>query len=133
MSNLHPSRARALPASELQAERLVGRTPRGGKLLVEAFVGSGRTGAVYRARHRELRKAIAVKVLHSSLRSDDGFCARFQAEARAACRLDHQNLTRGSRSCHAIPMSSFATPQLARSASWAPSAVADRESDERGA
>lgn len=94
MSNLHPSRARRQLASELPAERLIGRTLRGGKLLIEAFLGAGTTGAVYRARHRELRKAIAIRVLHSSLRSDDGLCARFQAEARAACKLDHQNLTR---------------------------------------
>jgi serine/threonine protein kinase len=73
---------------------LVGRTLAGGKLIIEELVGSGGAGAVYKARHRELKMPIAVKVLHASYQDDVDFCRRFYAEALAASRLDHPNLTR---------------------------------------
>ncbi len=37
---------------------------------------------------------VAVKVLHESFQSDIDFCRRFYAEALAASRLDHPNITR---------------------------------------
>ncbi|MDB5217025.1 MAG: serine/threonine protein kinase, partial [Myxococcaceae bacterium] len=66
----------------------------GGKLLMETLIGRGGVGAVYKARHRELRMAVAVKVLHESFQHDIDFCRRFYAEALAASRLDHPNITR---------------------------------------
>jgi hypothetical protein len=72
----------------------VGRTLAGGKLSLESFVGAGGAGAVYKALHRDLRIPVAVKVLHEELQSDVDFCRRFHAEALAASRLDHSNLTR---------------------------------------
>ncbi len=65
-----------------------------GKLRLDSLVGSGGMGVVYRATHLGLNMAVAVKVLHDRLQRDLDFCRRFHAEALAASRLDHQNLTR---------------------------------------
>jgi eukaryotic-like serine/threonine-protein kinase len=73
---------------------VLGRALAGGKLLMETLIGRGGVGAVYKARHRELRMAVAVKVLHESFQHDIDFCRRFYAEALAASRLDHPNITR---------------------------------------
>ena len=75
-------------------EPLLGRALAGGKLLIEHLIGRGGVGAVYKARHRELRMPVAVKVLHESFQHDIDFCRRFYAEALAASRLDHPNITR---------------------------------------
>jgi eukaryotic-like serine/threonine-protein kinase len=75
-------------------DALLGRALAGGKLMIEHLIGRGGVGAVYKARHRELRMAVAVKVLHESFQHDIDFCRRFYAEALAASRLDHPNITR---------------------------------------
>lgn len=82
------------PAISVEADGLVGRALAGGKLEIEALVGSGSIGAVYRARHRDLKTPVAVKVLHEPFQHDVEFCQRFYAEALAASRLDHPNLVR---------------------------------------
>jgi len=73
---------------------LVGRALANGKLQIESFIGGGGVGAVYRAQHRELRMPVAVKVLHEAWQADVDFGRRFHAEALAASRLDHPNITR---------------------------------------
>ncbi len=73
---------------------LVGRALAGGKLSIEELIGRGGVGAVYKARHRELQMPVAVKVLRESFQNDIDFCRRFYAEALAASRLDHRNVTR---------------------------------------
>ena len=72
----------------------VGRAIAGGKLEIESLVGRGMMGSVYRAVHRELRNAVAVKILHEAFQHDVDFGRRFHAEALAASRLDHPNLVR---------------------------------------
>jgi serine/threonine-protein kinase len=72
----------------------IGRALAGGKLLIEQLIGHGGVGAVYKARHRELMMPVAVKVLHESFQNDIDFARRFYAEALAASRLDHPNITR---------------------------------------
>ena len=69
------------------ADSILGRALAGGKLVIESLIGSGGVGAVYKARHRELRIAVAVKVLHESFQHDIDFCRRFYAEGLAASRL----------------------------------------------
>ncbi len=69
---------------------LVGRTL-GGKFLVEAIVGSGAMGHVYRARHVVLDKAVAVKVIRAEYSSNEVFRTRFLQEALTASRLEHPN------------------------------------------
>ena len=73
---------------------LIGRVLATDKYRIESLIGEGSAGAVYRCRHVALDKALAVKVLHPRFRADSTFSRRFHAEARAASRLDHTNVTR---------------------------------------
>ncbi len=74
-------------------ETLLGRTI-ASKYVIESFIGGGAMGGVYRARQKEIDKAIALKVLHRELLADPQFAARFKREAKAASRLDHPNSLR---------------------------------------
>ena len=55
-------------------------------------IGSGGMSIVYKARDRSLGRLVAVKMLHESLTSDEGFLKRFQQEAHAAANLTHPNI-----------------------------------------
>ncbi|HMI89650.1 MAG TPA: serine/threonine-protein kinase [Polyangiaceae bacterium] len=72
---------------------LVGRTI-GEKFALEAILGAGAMGAVYRARQIALEKTVAVKVMHRGLLADPTFATRFHREAKAASRLDHPHSIR---------------------------------------
>ena len=71
-------------------DTLVGRTI-AGKFVIEAHIGSGAMGAVYRARQIALEKTVAIKVLHGEHAGEPQFVARFHREAKAASRLNHPN------------------------------------------
>jgi len=47
---------------------------------------------VYRAFDEKLERAVAIKVLHSTISSEDDQLERFRREARAAARLSHPNV-----------------------------------------
>jgi serine/threonine-protein kinase len=81
------------PATTASAEALIGYVI-AEKLVVEALVGQGGMGSVYRARHKQLQTKLAVKVLHAHFRDDLQFCARFHAEALVVSQLDHPNVVR---------------------------------------
>ncbi|MBK8218598.1 MAG: serine/threonine protein kinase [Myxococcales bacterium] len=81
-----------MTAALAETGSLVGQTV-GGKFKVEAHIGSGAMGDVYRATHTGLGRTVALKVMRSDL-SDETFVARFQREARAASALDHPNTVR---------------------------------------
>ena len=61
------------------------------KYRVEALIGEGGMGKVYRARQLALDKVVVLKVLRQTLLSDERTVARFQREAKAASRLNHPN------------------------------------------
>ena len=61
------------------------------KYRIEQRLGEGGMGAVYRARHLQMDRPVAIKVLHENLVEDEAARIRFQREARAAVRLQHQN------------------------------------------
>ncbi|MEO2091988.1 MAG: serine/threonine-protein kinase, partial [Gemmataceae bacterium] len=54
------------------------------------LVGRGGMGKVYRARHIELNRTVAIKVLAHE--PDDKLLARFRDEARAVAKLQHPNI-----------------------------------------
>jgi hypothetical protein len=58
----------------------------------EKRLGRGSMGDVYLALQESLDRRVAIKVLPSRLASEPGFVRRFQAEARAAAALHHQNV-----------------------------------------
>jgi serine/threonine protein kinase len=62
-----------------------------GKFRVEALVGQGGMGRVYRARHLTLDRPVVLKMLHHTFSGDPQIVQRFQREARAASRLSHPN------------------------------------------
>ena len=62
------------------------------RYLIEAELGSGASGTVYRGRHVKLRRNVAIKVLHEGLAGDRTMLARFRREAEAAARLRHPNV-----------------------------------------
>lgn len=60
---------------------------------IEAFVGEGAMGRVYRARHSRMSgRVFAVKVLFGDLAADHKMRSRFAHEAEASSRLNHPNL-----------------------------------------
>jgi serine/threonine protein kinase len=59
---------------------------------VEAVLGGGDTGAVYRARQLSLERTVALKILSVELAGDAQLQERFRVEAGRAARLDHPNI-----------------------------------------
>lgn len=55
-------------------------------------LGSGGMGTVYKARHRRMKRIVAVKVLATSLGDNKSFVQRFQREVETAARLSHPNI-----------------------------------------
>ncbi|HEU0042429.1 MAG TPA: hypothetical protein VFQ15_08765, partial [Jiangellaceae bacterium] len=63
-------------------EEQIGRVL-GGRYRLVAAVGTGASATVYQADDVQLRRRVAVKVLHPTLAEDAGFLRRFQGEAQA--------------------------------------------------
>jgi serine/threonine protein kinase len=57
------------------------------KYELEALVGEGGMGSVWRARHRQLESAVALKLMNPAIASQPEALNRFLREARAAARL----------------------------------------------
>ncbi|HSS02954.1 MAG TPA: protein kinase [Kofleriaceae bacterium] len=62
------------------------------RYLVEARLGHGAMGTVYRARHIKVGRAFAVKVLHPQFLTEDKARRRFAREAELAGSLQHPNI-----------------------------------------
>ncbi len=56
------------------------------------LLGAGGMGTVYKARHLDLNRLAAIKVLHPRYTADAGAVRRFQREARIISKLKHENI-----------------------------------------
>jgi serine/threonine protein kinase len=74
-----------------QSDPLVGTTI-AGRYAVEALIGKGGMGSVYRARQLELDRPVAIKVILQELADQATVLERFRREASATGRLRHPNV-----------------------------------------
>jgi eukaryotic-like serine/threonine-protein kinase len=65
-----------------------------GDYVIQSRIGRGGMGAVFRANDMRLDRVVALKILAPEYTRDPGCVQRFQNEARAAAKLDHENIAR---------------------------------------
>jgi serine/threonine-protein kinase len=75
------------------ADVLAPRAVFAGRFRIEALLGSGGMGTVYRAHDRRLEQVIALKLLHPVWLGEIEVLRRFEREARAAARIVHPAVT----------------------------------------
>ena len=86
-----PARAAAAHiASEITPAAMSGHTLGGYHL--QALLGAGGMGEVYRARDAKLGRDVAIKILPRAFTSDPDRLARFEREARMLAALNHPNI-----------------------------------------
>ncbi|HEX4608890.1 MAG TPA: serine/threonine-protein kinase, partial [Urbifossiella sp.] len=66
--------------------------PRVRGYAVLSTIGVGGMGVVYRARHRDLQRTVALKTLRAGPLAEADARDRFRAEAEAVARLQHPNI-----------------------------------------
>jgi len=91
VSGAPPAISRRSPSAE------IGRLLEGsmlGPYRLDAFIGGGGMGAVFRALDTTLDRTVAVKVLARQESDDEETLRRFRNEAQSAARLDHENIGR---------------------------------------
>lgn len=69
----------------------IGRTL-SGRYKIEALLGQGGMSAVYKATDPNLKRVVAIKLIHSHLSTDPSFVLRFESEAAAVASLRHPNI-----------------------------------------
>ncbi len=72
-------------------DRWVGKVL-GGRYQIEELLGQGGMSAVYKARDPNLRRTVAIKLIHPHLSDNEEFVRRFESEATAVARLRHPNI-----------------------------------------
>ena len=58
---------------------------------IEAKLGAGGMGTVFRGTHLFMERPVAIKVLHAHLNDNQDFIQRFLHEARVNCKIAHRN------------------------------------------
>lgn len=66
----------------------------GPRYQVQALLGEGGMGAVYRAYDRELDRTVALKLIRPELGADAGVSQRFRQELLLASKISHKNILR---------------------------------------
>ena len=65
-----------------------------GKYRIEALVGDGGMGTVYRAYDTDLERPVALKLMHAHYARQPEFRARLRQEALTAAKLDHPSIVK---------------------------------------
>ncbi|HEY4180085.1 MAG TPA: protein kinase [Kofleriaceae bacterium] len=76
---------------ESTADALVGKLL-GERFQVQALIGQGGSGTIYRAEHVTLRRKVAIKVLHAELSRDELAVERFRREATTVADIDNEHI-----------------------------------------
>src|SRR4249920_2414599 len=63
-----------------------------GPYRIEAVIGRGGMGVVYRAEERRLKRRVALKILPPALADDLDYRARFERESQMAAAIDDPNI-----------------------------------------
>jgi serine/threonine protein kinase len=63
-----------------------------GRYQIQELIGQGGMSAVYKAEDPNLKRVVALKMIHSHLSGDPGFLHRFEEEASAVAQLRHPNI-----------------------------------------
>ncbi len=63
-----------------------------GRYQIQALIGQGGMAAVYKAYDPNLRRSVAIKVIHPHLSNNIDFTRRFEEEATAVAHLRHPNI-----------------------------------------
>ena len=83
---IQPSAAAAIRAAAQKPEQMIGRTLNN-RYSVEAKIGEGGFGAVFRGKQIATGREVALKILHPHNVSDSTIVARFRREAEACSKL----------------------------------------------
>src|SRR5215472_10711435 len=83
--------AQRLPQPSKPTDPMLGRVI-AGRYRLEARIGEGGMGVVYRARHVLIDRVVAVKLIRPDLRGETHLRAWMLREARAANRVDHAHI-----------------------------------------
>ena len=65
-----------------------------GRYEIQARIGEGGMGVVYKARQTSIDRLIAIKMLNPQMAGDQQWVQRFYNEAKACSRLQHPNTIR---------------------------------------
>ena len=65
-----------------------------GKYRIEALIGDGGMGTVYRAYDTDLERSVALKLMHAHYARQPEFRARLRQEALTAAKLDHPSIVK---------------------------------------
>jgi serine/threonine protein kinase len=83
--------AQRIPQATKPSDPMLGRVI-AGRYRLEARIGEGGMGVVYRARHVLIDRVVAVKLIRPDLRGETHLRAWMLREARAANRVDHAHI-----------------------------------------
>jgi serine/threonine-protein kinase len=75
----------------MKQPRWIGQTL-SGRYKIEELLGQGGMSAVYKATDPNLRRVVAIKIVHPHLSTDSSFLRRFEEEAAAIASLRHPNI-----------------------------------------
>jgi serine/threonine protein kinase/tetratricopeptide (TPR) repeat protein len=86
--------ARSWPSNSAALFSLQPGADFGPRYHIEAQIGEGGMGTVYKALDKELDRAVALKLIRPEMTSDEGVLQRFKQELLLASKISHKNVLR---------------------------------------